>query len=135
MQMGPLLQPIVTIALSIVVPILSDYSILQAMLYSAGVAMIASNSISQKWRRKATKLNSMVTVVVLIVHSTLLAMLTASNIVSASIGLMIVWTMAAAAMLGITVMQITVNFMLLPHVFTRLPMRLYNVLHAEAQTK
>lgn len=135
MQVGPLLQPIITIALSVLVPILKFFPNLQAILFTAGVAIVASNSVNQVWRRKITKLNCMIVVVVLMIHSMLLTMLASSGMTVASLGLMILWTLASATLLTITALQLLVNFTLIPRIFTSLPVRLYNVLHAEPKTK
>lgn len=135
MQVGPLLQPIISIVLGIVVPVLKNYPSLQAIIYTAGVAMIASNGLSQKWRRKITKLNSTVVVVSLMIQSMLLMMLTAQGMVSMGIGLMAVWALSAIVFLLITVMQLIINLQLLPRIITSIPLRLYNVLHAQPKLK
>lgn len=135
MQVGPLMQPIISIALSVVIPLIRSYPGLQTLLYSAAVAMIASNGLSQKWRRKITKLNCMIVVVVLMIQSILIGMLVGQNMTGVAIGLMVLWTLASITMFVITLLQLLVNFTLLPRIFTSLPVRLYNVLHSEPKTK
>lgn len=130
MQKGLLFLPVVKIAIAIAIPLLRHHPLIQSIFYTVACGMLTSAAFSTKWKRKVTKLNWNVSMVLLTLNSILVTSVTSTSASIPAYILIYTWSIAIIFLLIVTFLQLVVNIALLPKIFISIPIRIHKILRA-----
>lgn len=121
------------IVMSVGIPLLREYPTVQCVFYTMVCGMIGSTVISLKWKRKVTKTNNLIGMIIITINGAVLTAYTTTGSLIAAAILLYLPLLTSILFLLMTFLQLLVNIAILPAIICNIPARIYKAINRNPQ--